>query len=205
MRNERRFVVSRPLRVIRQNVTYHCYSRCIEKRNILTSDFVKNIALSAVRKAKKKYKFDLSYIEFVEDHVHIVIKTLSGEANISRIMQYIKARITERCNLALGRIGPLWNERFKSEIIEDYENPAEKFVKLIWYLAYNPVRRGLYADPRKNKYSGIHKYLGSENEKRRMLPINLHEYFINLGLTANTRIMSFLKYEKEYVLNGHYC
>jgi hypothetical protein len=57
--------MSRPLRVIKQNVTYHCYSRCIEKRDLLKPDLSKEIILYSIRKALKVYHFNLSYIEFV--------------------------------------------------------------------------------------------------------------------------------------------
>lgn len=187
----------RPLRVIKQNVTYHCYSRCLEKRELLYPDFVKEIALQAVRKARRRYHFNLSYIEFVDDHVHILIKTVSRGATISRIMQFIKARITEYYNRIQGRIGPFWNERFKSEIIEDYENPQQKFIKLIWYLSYNPVRKGIFDNPRDNRYSGINTYLQKKNKIN--IPIVKHEYYQNLGSSDHERLSEFLKIEADFI------
>jgi putative transposase len=163
----------------------------------LKPDLSKEIILYSIRKALKVYHFNLSYIEFVGNHVHIIIKTLHGGAPISRIMQYIKARITRLYNDANDRTGTLWNERYKSEIIEDYYNPVVHFIKLIIKLSYNPVRRGLYQDPMANPYSSLHIYLNQHNKKR--IPLKIHEYFCALGKCKWDRINSFRYYEELYI------
>lgn len=189
--------MSRPLRVIKQNVTYHCYSRGIENRSVFKSDVTKEIVLHSIRKALRKYKFNLSYIEFVDNHVHVIIKTLHGGAAIPEIMQYIKAMITRIYNQKHNRIGTLWNERYKSQIIEDYNIPEERFLNLIIYLSYNPVRRGLFENPRENPYSSIHMYLDGINMKG--IPLTLHEYFICLGSSGKERKQLFHAYEQAYL------
>jgi REP element-mobilizing transposase RayT len=191
--------MSRPLRVIKQNVTYHCYSRCIEKRKLIKSDLTKEIILNTIRKALVRYKFNLSYIEFVDNHVHIIIKTLSGGATISEIMQYIKSRITKIYNKIHSRTGTLWNERFKSEIIEDHSNPQDNFIRLIIYLSYNSVRRNMYDNPLHNPYSSLHVYKNQQNDKR--IPIHLHEYFTSIGETDIERTEVINSYEKLYLLS----
>ena len=100
----------RPLRICLPEVTYHCYSRCIEVRDILSPDYVKEMAIDAINQALDIYDFELIQLEFVENHFHIVIRTTKEGPTISRIMQYIKARITEKYNRAHGRTGTLWNE-----------------------------------------------------------------------------------------------
>lgn len=195
--------MARQLRVIKQNVTYHCYSRCIENREILKSDFVKEIILQSIKKALLIYNFELSYIEFADNHIHIIIKTLNNEASISRIMQYIKARITELYNKSENRTGTFWNERFKSEIIEDSYHPQEKFISLIWYLSYHAVRKGRLLDPRNNPYCSINIYL--ENINLRNIPICIHEYFMTLGNNHSERKALFEKYEPSYFYHQIIC
>lgn len=188
--------MSRPLRIIRQNVTYHCYSRCIEKRDLLKPDLSKEIILHSIRKALKLYTFNLSYIEFVDNHVHIIIKTIYGGESISRIMQYIKARITRMYNFKHDRTGTLWNERFKSEILEDHSNPQEHFIRLIIDLSYNPVRKGIYRKPLDNPYTSMHVYRNQQNKKR--IPIILHEYFLKLGDSMPERRYALKCYNNFY-------
>jgi REP element-mobilizing transposase RayT len=110
--------MSQPIRICTPNTIYHCTSRCIELRNLFTPAFVKNIAIIAINLAMKKYDFRLLYVKLANNHIDIVIKTTARGETISRILQYIKARIAERYNKMTNRTGAFWNERFKSRILE---------------------------------------------------------------------------------------
>jgi REP element-mobilizing transposase RayT len=187
----------RPLRKCYQNVTYHCCSRCIERRDLLSSEYIKNVAVTVINAAHEKYDFKLVQIEFVENHLHILIKTTKTGETISRIMQYIKARIAEHFNRAYSRIGPFWNERFKSKIIEEADDPQSYFLYLMWYIAYNPVRKRVIGDPRESKYGTIRSYLEADFIPK--VTITFHEYFINLGDNFTQRVNAFLKYEIVYL------
>jgi hypothetical protein len=112
-------------------------------------------------------------------------------------MQYIKARITEFFNKSKGRTGTFWNERFKSEIVEDSKNPQEKFLHLIWYLAYHSVRSEDFIDPRENRYSAINVYLKHKN--RIAVPIHTHDYFTMLNENESKRLNIFQSYEYQYL------
>jgi putative transposase len=186
----------RPLRKCIPNTTYHCYSRCIEKRDLLSPDFVKEIAITVINKAFEIYDFQLIQVEFVENHFHIIIKTTEKGETISRIMQYIKARITETYNRTTNRTGTFWNERFKSKIVEETESPQSYFLHLMWYIAYNPVRKGIISDPRDSLFGTIRSYL--DNNFRAKVPITLHNFFIDLGNTFSEQVKEFLKYEQIF-------
>jgi putative transposase len=194
--------MARQLRIIKQNVTYHCYSRCIENRDLFESVSTKEIVLKSITKGLQYYNFKVVYIEFAKNHIHILIKTLPNEASISKIMQYIKARITEYFNRSIGRTGTFWNERFKSEIVEDSKNPQEKFLHLIWYLAYHSVRSGEFIDPRENRYSAINVYL--RQKSRITVPIYTHDYFSILNENESKRLKIFKSYEYPYLHQRKY-
>jgi putative transposase len=188
--------MARKRRICLPNVTYHCYSRCIEKRDLFSSDFVKQIAVTVINIALDKYDFELIQLEFVENHFHIVIKTTNDGETISRIMQYIKARITERFNRATNRTGTFWNERFKSKIIEHSNDPCSYFLYLMWYIAYNPVRKGRFNDPRESDFGTIRAYL--EEDFVPKVRITLHNIFLDLGNSFSECVAKFLMYEKIY-------
>jgi len=156
----------------------------------------KDILLKAVARCQKKYNFDLNGFAILGSHFHLIVKTLKDEANISRIMQYIKARYAEEYNKMTGRTGPFWNERFKDQIIEHADDPEYYFNYLKWYLGYNPVRAGYVNDPRKYKFSSINAYLDENYEPK--VKITLHEYFLKLGKTFQERVEKFLEYEEMY-------
>jgi REP element-mobilizing transposase RayT len=188
--------MARPLRRILEGVTYHCYTRCHGKRDLLKSRYGKRHFIEAVQICQEKYEFELIAAETVSNHIHLVIKTIEDRETISRIMQYIKARMAEKYNRATGETGPFWNERFGSTIIEESDNPEQYLLWLLWYIGYNPVRKGLSHDPRKNEIGFINCYL---NEKFiSPLKFTLHEYFYSLGRSFDECTEKFLTYEDAY-------
>lgn len=184
-------------RKIIEGATYHCYTRCHGKKNLLSNSFGRKIFLESVKACQEKYSFDLGAAEIVANHVHLVIKTKENCEPISKIMQYIKARTAEKYNRATGETGAFWNERFGSTIIEESDNPEQYLLWLLWYIGYNPVRKGLSRDPRKNGIGFINSYL----DKNYILEIKitLHDYFINLGNTFENQVEKFLLYEQAYL------
>jgi REP element-mobilizing transposase RayT len=166
---------------------------------MLHPDAVKEIILHQMRRSLKRYHFRISYIEFVDNHFHIIVKTLIGGAAISEIMQYLKAHSAKVYNRTHGRIGPLWNERYKSEIIEDFPYPERVLMNLMVSLAYNPVRKGLFDNPDENPYSSIHIYSAGRNPRN--IPILPHEYFLQLGPNQGAREKAFSEFRLNYLLS----
>ena len=188
--------MARPLRIIAQGVTYHCFTRCRGKRDLLKSRYGKRHFIESVRMCQERYNFELIAAETVANHIHLVIKTLENGETISLIMQFIKARIAEKYNRATGESGPFWNERFGSTIIEESDRPEDYLLWLLWYIGYNPVRKGLSRDPRNNEIGFINCYL----DENFVSPIHftLHEYFLKPGGSFKDCANNFLNYEDAY-------
>ena len=179
-----------------ENATYHTMSRCMYAADLMKEDFVKDLLVEVIDMTLKKYDFEINSYAIVDNHFHFVIKTRRDGANISRIMQYIKARFAERYNRITGKFGPFWHDRFKDKIVELSDDPEFYLLWLLWYLAYNPVRKKAVADPRNYKYSTINAYL--DEDYRPPIPITLHQTFLNLGSTFAERVKRFLGYEEIY-------
>ena len=190
--------MAKPLRNIAQGSTHHVYTRCHGKRNLLLGKYGKKYFIESIRECQEKYDFELIAAEIVANHIHLVIKTIYDKQTISRIMQYIKARIAEKYNRAMGTTGAFWNERFKSSVIEEADKPEEYLLGLLWSIGYNPVRKGLSRDPRKNDIGFINCYL----DKNHVAPvrITLHGFFNKLGNTFEERVKRFLFYEDAYLM-----
>ncbi len=186
----------RPLRICEPGMTYHVTSRCIESRNMMESDFYKDLMISIIDKALKKYKFQLITYEILDNHFHFIIKTLHDGETISRIMQYIKSRFAERYNRLNNREGAFWSERFKSLVIELLKNPAIYFLWFLWYLGFDAVREKIVKDPRNYRYGSINSYLNETYKSP--LKITQHDFFLQLGSTFKERINRFLYYEEAY-------
>ena len=187
----------RPTRTIAAGVTYHCFTRCHDKKNFLKTNFGEDIFIDAVQKCQEKYNFELCGFEIVSNHVHLLIKTVEDEATISRIMQYIKARVAEKYNRTKGKSGAFWNGRFGCTIIEEALNPIMYFMWLLWYIAYNTVRKNLCTDPRKSRIGFINCYLTEDYEPP--VKITLHPFFLNLGKTFEECVEKLLYWEELYL------
>lgn len=187
--------MSKPLRICQPNLTYHVYSRCIECRELL-ADYFKEILLSVLKRTQDKYDFELVHYTFMNNHIHMIIKTVENGASISRIMQYVKSRLAEIYNKANGRTGPFWNERFKDVIVEYQDNPVRYFFWLMWYIGFNPVRKGYVKCPEQYRYGSINYYTNEHFD----LPvrITLHAYFLNLGTSFSERVRIFRQWEDAY-------
>jgi REP element-mobilizing transposase RayT len=186
----------RKLRNTAQGSTHHCFTRCHGKKNKLMGKYGKKYFIESVKMCQEKYEFKLIAAEIVANHIHLVIKTIKGKESISVIMQYIKARIAEKYNAATGETGAFWNERFGSTIIEESVDPEDYLMKLLWYIGYNPVRKGLSRDPRNNEIGFINQYLRKDAQVP--VKITLHEYFYNLGSNFEECVNKFLYYEEAY-------
>ena len=193
----------RPLRICQPNLTYHVLSRCIEWRGMMEEECFKELFIEVLRITYVKYTFKINFYTVMDNHFHLVIRTCNDGESISRIMQYIKARFAERYNKITGRIGPFWNERFKDIITENQKKPEEYFLRLIWYLAYNPVRKQIVTDPRKYRYCPLNAYLEGKKQRGGIIDIEVHEYYINISRFFSIRLKRFLQYEKHYKKKLH--
>lgn len=188
--------MARQRRIILQGVTYHCYTRCHGKKSLFNKLNVKKYLVEAINQCREKYEFELIAAEPVANHIHLVIRTLENQENISRIMQYIKARVAEKYNRKEGKTGAFWNERYGCAIIEHSDNPEKYLLNLLWYIGFNPVRKGLTVDPRKNDIGFINCYL--DKNFKCQVRITLHNFFMALADNFDECVKRFLFYEEAY-------
>jgi putative transposase len=188
--------MSNRIRRCEPNLTYHTYSRCIDKSNMMKYYSMKDLMLQVVKITQAKYDFELISYVFMDNHFHFIIRTTANGPTISRIMQLIKSQYARRYNKMINRTGPFWNERFGDKIIEEQQNPKEAFYFINSYIINNPVKAKYVSDARKYKYGCIHFFL----DKDYISPVKLtyHKYFLLLGSTFQERAEKFLELEKMY-------
>jgi putative transposase len=184
------------------DLTYHTYSRCADKASLMRNDSMKQLMYTCIRIAHSKYRFELISYVLMDNHFHFIIKTVEGEAPISRIMQIIKAQFARRYNKMTGRIGPFWNERYGDTIIEEQDLPAEAFNYINCYIINNPVKACYVNNAREYKYSSIQFYL-DENYSPPVV-LTFHEYYLSLGATFNERAERLLEIGKLQLLRAFY-
>lgn len=87
--------------------------------------------------ASRIYNVQVHHLVLMDNHHHLYAST--PDANLSRFMQYVNARVAERMNKLLGRRGHFWGERFHSTILTSEEQQRN----VIRYMYRNPVRARL--------------------------------------------------------------
>ena len=100
------------------------------------------------------------------NHIHILIKT--PEEPLEKIFRRIGASFVYWYNLKYQRAGHLFQDRFKSEAVED----DSYFLTVLRYILRNPVKAGLCISPADYPYSNINDFL---NEKKHSLPCDISE------------------------------
>jgi len=162
----------------------------------MIDDYFKDILINIIEKTQKTYNFELIHYAILDNHFHFIIRTVEDGTTISRIMQYIKARFAETYNRNMDRKGTFWSERFKDVIVEEQEFPDYYLLWLLWYIGFNPVKKGCASSPEKYKYCSIRHYL--EEHMVSTLKITLHQIYINLGNSFDERVKRFREWENLF-------
>jgi putative transposase len=83
--------------------------------------------------------------------------------DVSAYMKLLKQRFTQWYNGQAGRRGTLWEDRFKSVLVE---GQGAALVTMAAYIDLNPVRAGLVADPKDYRWSGYGESMAGRKRAR---------------------------------------
>lgn len=116
---------------------YHVTSRGNARQMIFRDDADREAFLGIVALAVKRYNLICHAYCLMGNHYHLVVETPDG--NLSRVMRHINGVYTQHYNRRHGRIGHLFQGRFKAILVEKDSHLLE----LCRYVVLNPVRAGL--------------------------------------------------------------
>ena len=102
--------------------------------------------------------------------------------DLSLFMKDLKQRFTMRYNRKHGRKGTLWEDRFKSVLVED---TSEALLTMAAYIDLNPVRAGMVEKPEDYKFCGYAEAVAGKSEARRGLALALDPEAGGKGRYAN--------------------
>ena len=89
--------------------------------------------------------------------------------NLGRFMKELKERFSRWFNKRHGRRGMLWQDRYRSVLVED----GDALRTMAAYIDLNPVRAGLIDDPKDYRWCGYAEALGGSKRARRALCVVL--------------------------------
>ncbi len=131
----------RETRITTENGCYHIITRGNQKQLVFldTKDYDKYLGI--LSKYKTKYRFKLYCFCLMPNHVHLIME-VKEPTLLSKIMKCLNLSYTIYFNSKYEKVGHLWQDRFKSKIIEK----DAYFLECINYIEANPVRASLTED-----------------------------------------------------------
>lgn len=122
-------------RILMDSAYYHIMARGNQKQKIFLEegDFEKYLVL--LKRYKRKYQFQLYAWCLMPNHVHLVLE-INDTSQLAKIMQGISLAYVKWFNKKYGKVGHLWQGRYKSLAIQ-----KEAYIlDCINYIETNPVR-----------------------------------------------------------------
>lgn len=143
--------------------TYHVIQRGNERKNIFQGDDDKSRFLETLDRMKIKYNFLIYAYCLMDNHVHLIINDNGND--ISQIIKSINISYAYYFNRIYKRCGHLFQDRFKSERIDD----DVYLMEVSRYIHNNPVKAGMVKEPLDYKWSSYGVYTGSQKDIRRLV------------------------------------
>ena len=145
--------MARPPRLFAPGLLYHVIARGNHRQPTFLSDADYQAYLVRLAKYQKRYGVRLFAYCLMPNHVHLLLET--SESPLSKFMQGLQQSYTQRFNRVYGKVGHLFQGRYKAIVCERDEYLAS----LIRYIHLNPVRARLADDPEAYPHSGHKAYL----------------------------------------------
>ena len=116
---------------------YHIMLRGINRGDIFLEDDDKDVFLNILLQKKSKGEYTLHAYCLMDNHLHLLIQEKKDD--IARIMKRIGITYVSYFNKKYQRIGPLFQDRYKSEKVEN----DGYLLTAMRYIHNNPVAAGL--------------------------------------------------------------
>jgi len=132
--------MARPLRIEFSGAVYHVTSRGDGREDIYLSDEDKETFLKVLAHAVDRFGWVCHAWCLMTNHYHLLIETPRG--NLSQGMRHLNGVYTQRFNRKHGRVGHVFQGRFKAILVEKDAHLLE----LCRYIVRNPVAAGMVED-----------------------------------------------------------
>jgi len=178
---------------------YHIMLRGANRQEIFHDDEDYMRFIDFLYKYKLKTNVKMYGWCLMSNHVHLLVK--EGNEEISNTMKRLGVSFVLYYNLKYGTTGHLFQDRFKSENVED----RGYLLTVVRYIHQNPLKAGMVQQVDKWRWSSCREYYGTHDEKRKLLDPELI-----LGMFSDDTILareSFKKFnegfQKDRCLDDH--
>lgn len=129
--------MSRPLRLELAGGLYHVTSRGDGREDIYLTEADRRVWLEVFGQVCKRFNWVCHAWCQMSNHYHLLIET--PEANLAQGMRQLNGVYTQRFNRAHGRVGHVFQGRYKAILVER----DSYLLELARYVVLNPLRAGM--------------------------------------------------------------
>jgi len=170
---------------------YHIMMRGINRQTIFEDEEDYEKFIETIQKYKEKCGYEIFAYCLMSNHVHLLL--IIGLEPLEQVMRRICGSYVYWYNWKYQRIGNLFQDRFKSEAVED----DTYFLIVQRYIHQNPLKAGLVKKIAQYKWSSFNEYV----TKSKVIDVSLL-----LKMFDDDRgkaIQSFIEYNNE--VNDYIC
>ncbi len=149
--------MARPPRIEFPGAFYHVIVRGNQQQDIFLDEQDRVEYFERIMRYKEKCGFIIYAYVLMTNHVHLLVETT--KAPISKVMQLINFTYTQYFNKKHGKVGHLFQGRYKSFLCDR----DEYLLGLVRYIHLNPVRAKIVKEPHEYKWSSHKDYMKGHN------------------------------------------
>jgi len=176
-------------RKVSESNIYHIMIRGNERKNIFNDFDDKLRFIDTLKRMKEKNEYELYTYCLMDNHVHLLMKELKDP--IHRSMKRIQVSYSYYFNKKYQRIGHLFQDRYKSEVIAT----DEYLLECARYIHNNPVKAEIVNAVTEYQWSSFKDFIGLNNNTNRIVEIDMI-----LGIYSTNRekaILQFIEYTNQ--------
>ncbi|HHW00216.1 MAG TPA: transposase [Clostridiaceae bacterium] len=149
----------RRARLLSSTGIYHIMLRGINQQQFLEDREDNEKFIEIVKECKKKCGYKIYAYCLMGNHLHLIIKVENEP--LEKIFKRICGRFVYWYNAKYQRVGHLFQDRFKSEPIEE----QGYFFRALRYIHQNPVKAGLVKEAGEYPYSSYNCYIEAKDNQ----------------------------------------
>ena len=173
--------MARPLRLEFAHALYHVTSRGDRREDIYLDDADREAWLAVLAQVCKRFNWTVHAYCLMSNHYHLLVET--PDANLSAGMRQLNGVYTQHVNRRHGRVGHVYQGRFKAIIVQK----DAYLMELARYVVLNPVRASMVADAKDWPWSSYVAMMAPANMPRPdwLAVDKLLAFFSSQGQPAN--------------------
>lgn len=146
--------MARPLRLEFHGALYHVTSRGDGREDIYLDDGDRAISLAVLAEVVQRFNWIIHAYCLMSNHYHLLVETPDG--NLAQGMRQFNGVYTQRFNRRHGRVGHVFQGRYKAIIVQK----DSYLLELARYIVLNPVRAGMVRNAKDWRWSSYRATAG---------------------------------------------